>query len=69
MNTTTNIKDRELVRDNVNVGTEATKTALGVGIGMATLVGLWAVACLIGGIASAGLIGAVAGYVRAVTGM
>ncbi len=69
MNTTTNIRDRELVRGNVDVGTEASKTALGVGLGLAALVGLWGVACLVGGLASAGVIDTVAGYLRAVTGV
>ncbi len=69
MNANTNTKNQELVRDNVDVGKETSKAALGAGVGIAGLIGLWAVACLIGGLASAGLISLVMGYVKAVTGM
>ncbi len=69
MNANTNTKNQELARDNVDVGKETSKAALGAGVGIAGLIGLWALACLIGGLASAGLISLVMGYVKAVTGM
>ena len=69
MNTNTNIKERELVRGNVSIGAETSKAALGIGLGLAALVGLWGVACLVGGLATSGIAGVVTGYVRAVTGM
>ena len=69
MNTNTNTKVNELVRDHVEVGTEASKATLGVGMSLAALIGLWGTACLIGGVAAAGLTGAVVGYISAVTGM
>ncbi len=69
MNTNTNIKERELVRENVNIGTETSKTALGIGLALAALTGLWGVACLMGGLATSGVAGVVTGYVRAVAGV
>ncbi len=47
---------------------ETSKTALGIGIAMAAIVGLWGLACLIGGIASSGIGGVIVGYIKAVTG-
>ncbi len=69
MNTNTNTKVNELVRDHVDVGTETSKATLGIGIGLAALIGIWGAACLIGGIAAAGLTGTIAGYVKAVSGL
>lgn len=69
MNTNTTAKGNELVRETVNVSEETSKAALGIGIVLAALVGLWGTACLIGGLASTGIVGTVTGYVRAVTGI
>jgi len=69
MNANTHTESKELLRDHVEAGTETSKAALGAGMGVAGLIGLWAVACLIGGLASAGLITLIMGYVKAVTGM
>ncbi len=64
----TNIKTYENISDHANVKDETSKTALGIGIAMAAVIGLWGVACLIGGIASSGVGGIVVGYIKAVTG-
>ncbi len=69
MNANVNTKGDELVRDSADVGSEASKAALGTGISLAALIGLWVVACLVGGLAAAGLIGVVTGYIKAVIGM
>ncbi len=69
MNTKINTKAHELVRENVNVGEETSKVALGIGIALAALVGLWGTACLIGGLASSGILDTGAGYVKAVLGI
>jgi len=53
----------------VDVGYETAKTAYGVGATAAALVGLWGAACLIGGLADAGLVGLVKGLVTALTGI
>jgi len=54
--------------DQIDVGYEASKFALNVGIGMAALIGIWGMACLIGGLVTNGVGGMLAGYVSAVTG-
>ncbi len=64
----TNIKTYETTNNHTNVKDETSRTALGIGIAMAALIGLWGVACLIGGIASSGIGGIVVGYIKAVTG-
>lgn len=49
-----------------------TRDASEVGIGivaiLAALIGIWGIACLIGGIANEGLVELVQGYISAVTG-
>jgi hypothetical protein len=52
-----------------DVGLEASKFGLRVGMGMAALIGLWGVACLIGGLASYGVGGMLRGYLTAITGL
>ena len=50
------------------VGYEASRFALSVGMGMAALIGLWGAACLIGGLATNGIGGMLKGYLTAITG-
>ncbi len=69
MSVNVDIKNRDKVKESVDVGVEASKTALGVGIALSALVGLWAVACLIGGLSSSGVLDTIRGYISAVTGM
>jgi hypothetical protein len=52
-----------------SVGYEVSKVALGVGVLMAALVGIWGLSCFIGGLLSTGGLGdVVKGYLAAVTG-
>ena len=53
----------------VDAGYEASKFALGVGLSMAALVGLWGVASLVSALASNGPLSLVKSYLTAVTGM
>ena len=52
-----------------DVGYEASKFGVSVVIGMSALMGIWGAACLIGGLASNGVGGMLAGYISAVTGL
>ena len=52
-----------------DAGYEAAKFATSVGMGMAALIGLWGLACLIGGLATNGVGGMLRGYLTAITGM
>jgi len=47
------------------IGTEVSRFGLNVGMGMAALIGLWGVACLIGGLATNGVGGMLKGYLTA----
>ena len=52
-----------------DVSLEASKFGVSVVMGMSALIGIWGVACLIGGLASNGVGGMLAGYISAVTGL
>ncbi len=52
----------------VDAGYEASRIALNAGMGMAALIGIWGVACLIGGLATSGAGGMLKGFLTAVTG-
>ncbi len=52
----------------VNAGYETSKFALGTGITMTALVGIWACACMISALASGGIGGVIKGFITAVTG-
>ena len=52
----------------IDAGYEASRFALNAGIGMAALIGIWGVACLIGGLATNGFGGLLRGFWMAVTG-
>jgi hypothetical protein len=68
MTTNTKTNTYEGIKEATNIKEEASKTVLKIGIAMAAVVGLWGLACLIGGLASAGIGGTVVGYFRAVLG-
>ncbi len=56
-------------RNNVDVAYETSKFALGTGIAMAALVGLWGAASLVSALVTNGPVGLVKAYVSAVVGM
>ncbi|NOQ47519.1 MAG: hypothetical protein GQ559_12815 [Desulfobulbaceae bacterium] len=64
MNTITTTKNEA----RTDVGYEASRFTLGVGIAMSALIGLWGVACLIGGLAANGPVGLIQGYITAIFG-
>lgn len=68
MDANAKVKEQEHIKDNIDLKEETSRTALGIGIAMAALVGLWGVACLIGGLASSGLGGVIRGYFTAIFG-
>lgn len=51
-----------------DVTTETSKFAIGTVITMASLIGIWAVACLVGGLYVNGLGDTIRGFISAVTG-
>ncbi len=68
MTTNTKTNTYEAIGTKTGIKEESSKTALGIGIVLAAIVGLWGLACLIGGIASSGIGGVIVGYIKAVTG-
>ncbi len=54
--------------EKIDAGYEASRFALNAGMGMAAMIGLWGLACLIGGLATNGLGGLVSGFLTAITG-
>ena len=65
MNTNTNTT----TKTQVDASYETSKFALGVGLSMASLVGLWGVASLVSALASNGPAGLVKSYLTAVIGV
>ena len=65
MNTNTNTTQRT----QIDAGYETSKFALGVGLSMAALVGVWGAASLISALTSNGPVALVKGLFTAVTGM
>ncbi len=57
------------VKYNTDVAEKDDAIMMKVGIGIVSLVGLWGLACLIGGLFAAGLIGTVTGFISAITGV
>ena len=51
-----------------DAGYEVSRFAVNAGMGMAALIGLWGMACLIGGLATNGFGGLLRGFITAVTG-
>jgi len=64
MNNRTDIK----LEERIDPGEEASKFALTAGMGMAALIGIWGLACLIGGLATNGFGGLLKGFWTALTG-
>ena len=52
----------------IDVGYEALRFVLNVGIGMATLIGIWGMACLIGGFVTSGAGDMLRGFLAATLG-
>ena len=65
MSATTKTQTRTTTTD---AGYEASRFAVNAGMGMAALIGLWGMACLIGGFATSGAGGMLRGFITAVTG-
>ncbi len=61
-------KTKTRTETKTDVGYEASRFALNAGMGMAALIGLWGLACLIGGLATNGFGGLLRGFWIAVTG-
>jgi hypothetical protein len=59
---------RTQTESRIDAGYETSRFALNAGMGMAALIGLWGVACLIGGLATSGAGGLLRGFITAVTG-
>ncbi len=57
------------VKYNTDVAEKDDTIIMKLGIGIVSLVGLWGLACLIGGLFAAGLIGTVTGFISAITGV
>ncbi len=53
-------------KTHVDLGYETSKFAMGTGMVMAALVGIWACACMIGALAGGGV---VKGFITAITGV
>jgi hypothetical protein len=51
-----------------DVAHETSKFSVGLVVTMAALIGIWAVACLIGGLASGGLGNLIKGYISTIIG-
>jgi hypothetical protein len=69
MKATTNGIELVTEKDIVDVaGTELSKVFITIGMGTAGLIGIWAAACMIAGLAHGGLIEAIKNYAIAVTG-
>ena len=65
---TTNTNTNTTTRTQVEAGYETSKFALGAGMTMAALVGIWGFACLASAMISMGPLNVVQGYVTAVLG-
>ena len=56
------------IKNNVDAGYETSKFALGLGMSMAALVGLWGTACLVSALASNGPVTLIKSYFTAMLG-
>lgn len=63
-----NANTRTQTETRIDMGYETSRFALNTGMGMAALIGLWGLACLIGGLATSGAGGMLRGFITAVTG-
>ena len=65
----TDIKTRTIVKENANEAVDSISRTTIIGMGVASgLIGLWAVACVVGAIATNGLSGLVTGFFAALGG-
>jgi len=65
---TENTNTNTTTRTQVEAGYETSKFALGAGIAMATLIGIWGAACLVSALVSVGPMNVVKGYLTALIG-
>ena len=65
---TANTNTNTTTRTQADVGYETSKFALGTGMVMAALVGLWGTACLVSALVSVGPMNVVKGYFTALIG-
>lgn len=63
---TTQIIDKNETKS--DVAQETSKFTIGVVMTLAGMIGVWAMACLIGGLASGGIGGLIKGYISAILG-
>ena len=64
-----NVNTNTWAEEKTDVGHEASRFGLNIIIAMATLIGLWGTACLIGGLANNGVGGMLRGYLTELTGI
>lgn len=57
------------IESRTDVAQETSRFSVGVIMTMAAIIGIWAVSCLIGGLASGGFSGLIKGFVTAITGI
>jgi hypothetical protein len=57
------------VESRIDIGEETAKFALNAFSVVSVLIGIWGMACLVGGLAASGAGGLVHGYIAALTGM
>ena len=55
-------------KTSTDVAQETSRFSVGVIMTMAGIIGIWAISCLIGGLASGGLSALIKGFVTAITG-
>jgi len=68
MKTDMQTTQHDIIKDDIDAGEETSKTALIIGIIMAAMVGIWGMACLIGGLSGTGMGGLMMGYITAIFG-
>jgi len=64
----TGTKTTKRTEARTDAGYEASRFALNVGMGIAALIGVWGLSCLIGGLATNGLGGLLRGFWTAIAG-
>ena len=69
MNTTIKTTQMPQYKTDTTLSLHKNTTLMKISLGLVGAVGIWGLACLIGGVLSAGLLGTVAGFVSAITGM
>ena len=69
MNTTVTTTQVSQYKTDTTLLSDNNTTLMKISLGLIGAVGIWGLACLIGGVLSAGLLRTVAGFVSAITGM